>query len=418
MKILHLNAFYGEGGAARATNRLHRNLLSRDKESWMVVRRKEEDNKNVIQCESDGKLVKLVSTLRPYLDAFPLVFFRKKRNLPWSISWLANQFIRVQSKISPDIVHVHWVGAGFLSLRNLSKIESRMVWTLHDAWPFTGGCHIINNCTAFKQSCGKCPQLGSGNHYDLSWLGWHRKKNLYNNNKITFVAPSHWIAEQARSSSLLSRFRIEVIPNGLDTNTFQPVDKQLSRKLLGLPQDKKIILFGAMSATSDSNKGFDKLQKSLLHLKKLGFGDNVELVIFGSSEPANKPDMGFHTTYLGRFHDDVSLAIVYSAADLMCVPSIQESFGQTATEAMSCGTPVVSYATSGLLDIVDHKVTGYLAQPYDEMDFAKGIEFLISDSSCLQTMSKDARNKVLKCFDISIVASKYIELYEQVLRNE
>jgi len=417
MKILHLCSVDGEGGAARAAGRLHRGLLNKVEASWLAVRRKREGAKNVIKCGSDGKLGKLISLLRPYIDALPLVLFSKKKYVPWSIAWLPNKLSQLQLKIAPDIVHVHWIGTGFLSLGNLDRTNTKIVWTLHDAWPFTGGCHIINECTAFKNSCGTCPQLGSKRKYDLSWLGWRRKQQLYRNQQMVFVAPSRWIAEQARSSSLLSSSQIEIIPNGLDTNVFQPIDMRLARQLLGLPPDKKIILFGAMSATSDPNKGFDKLKKSLLHLKRSGFGDNIELVVFGSSEPIEKPDIGFHTTYLGRFHDEVSLAIIYSAADVMCVPSVQESFGQTATEAMSCGTPVISYATSGLLDIVDHKVSGYLAKPYDEVDFAKGIELLISDESCLQQMSIDARKKVLECFDISVVTSKYIDLYEQILSN-
>jgi len=415
MKILHLSAFDGEGGAARAAGRLHRGLLVKQLESWMAVRRKGKDSKNVKQCGSEGKLGKLISLLRPYIDALPLVLFRNKKNVPWSIAWLPNKLGVIQLKIAPDIVHVHWVGTGFLSLGNLSRTKTKMIWTLHDAWPFTGGCHIINECTAFKKSCGVCPQLGSETKHDLSWFGWRRKQQLYRNQQIVFVAPSRWIAEQARSSSLLSNFQIEIIPNGLDTNVFQPIDKKLARELLGLPHDKKIILFGAMSATDDPNKGFDKLKNALSHFKQFGLGDEIELAVFGSSEPFDKPELGFRTTYLGRYHDDISLTAVYSAADVMCVPSIQESFGQTATESMSCGTPVVAFATSGLLDIVDHGVSGYLAKPYDEVDFAKGIKSLVNDESNLNKMSIEARKKAVECFDISFVTSKYMDLYKRVV---
>ena len=414
MKVLHLSTFDGEGGAARAAGRLHSGLLSMGADSWMSVRRKGEDSKNVIQCGSEGKIGKMVSYLRPYLDALPLFFYRNKKNAPWNIAWLPNLLKQLQRKNPPDIVHVHWIGAGFLSLGNLSKSHVRIIWTLHDAWPFTGGCHIINDCTEFKNSCGKCPQLGSNSNHDLSWLGWHRKNHLYKKTQPVFVAPSRWIAAQAKSSSLLSQFRVEIIPNGLDTNTFQPIDKNLARSLLGLPHNKKIVLFGAMSATNDPNKGFDKLKNALTHLKQSYLSSEIELVVFGSSEPINKPKMEFKTTYLGRFHDDISLAAVYSAADVMCVPSIQESFGQTATESMSCGTPVVAFATSGLLDIVEHEVSGYLAKPYDEVDFAKGIELLITNKSVLEEMSTAARNRAVECFDISIVTSKYMELYDQM----
>lgn len=414
MKILHLSTFDEVGGAARAASRLHRGLLGNNVDSWMAVRKKANGNR-VVLCGKEGRFGKALSALRPYVDALPLSCLTDRQNTPWNIAWLPNRFGRLISTVSPDIVHVHWVGAGFLSLHNLNQPRMKVVWTLHDSWPFTGGCHIINDCTAFRKRCGQCPQLGGKSHYDLSWLGWQRKSHLYEECQPVFVAPSRWMAEQARSSSLLANARIEVIPNGLDTNVFRPIDKRTAREMLRLPHDKRIVLFGAMSATSDPNKGFYKLKKILFALEQSDLRDEIELAIFGATEPANKPDMGFRTNYLGLFHDDISLAAVYSAADVMCVPSIQESFGQVAVEAMSCGIPVVAFGTSGLLDIIQHGVTGYLAAPYDEADFAKGIEYLLSNLSHLDSMSKAARSRAKECFELSVVASRYLNLYEEIL---
>ena len=173
-------------------------------------------------------------------------------------------------------------------------------------------------------------------------------------------------------------------------------------------------MFGAMSATSDPNKGFEKLKGVLSALEHALFSDEIEVVIFGASEPMNRPDFGFRTTYLGRLHDDVSLAVAYSAADVICVPSIQESFGQVAVEAMSCGTPVVAFATSGLLDIIEHEVTGYLALPYDELDFAQGITFLLSNQSRYKAIAAAARSRAVKHFDIAIVAHRHLAIYEEL----
>lgn len=414
MKIVHLSTYDEIGGAARAASRLHRGLLDSGVDSWMAVQRKFGDRKRVVEC-GNGKISKASALLRPYVDAFPLFFSAHKKGVPWNISWLPNRLGKIVDELSPDIVHAHWIGMGFLSLHNLKQLESKLVLSLHDSWPFTGGCNVIGECTAFKQNCGRCPQLGSACKYDLSFLGWHRKQRLYQKKPPVFVAPSRWMAEQARSSSLLADSRIEIIPNGLDTSVFRPVNKQTARVLLNLPIDKKIVAFGAMSATTDRNKGFEKLKNILSILNNSAIKDEFELVVFGASEPLKKPDLGCRVTYLGEFFDEISMAVVYSAVDVMCVPSLQESFGQVAVEAMSCGTPVVAFGTSGLLDIVEHGVSGYLAPQYNEIDFARNIELLLSDQARLNAMSQASRRRVVENFDISIVSEKFYGLYEDVL---
>ncbi len=415
MKILHLSTYDEEGGAARAAGRLHRGLLDGGVDSWMVVRRKVGDGQRVLSCGNEGKLNKAAALMRRSVDALPLVLHVNRQNTPWNIAWLPNELGRHVKNIGPDIVHAHWVCQGFLSLHNLKKIGPPLVWSLHDSWPFTGGCHIVGSCSAFRSECGHCPQLGSTHKYDLSLLGWHRKRRLYEKKRPIFVAPSKWMAEQARSSSLLADAQIEIIPNGLDTNTFRPLDKQTARELLHLPLNKKILMFGAMNYDSDPNKGFDVLRKSLCILKQSAIRNDIELAIFGAAKPEQELDLGFRAHYLGRFHDDISLAAVYSAADLICVPSIQESFGQVASEALSCGTPVVAFATSGLLDVVEHNVTGYLASPYDEVDLARGMELLLSDQSRLNRLSHAARACAIDRFELSVITSRYRNLYESLL---
>ncbi len=221
-------------------------------------------------------------------------------------------------------------------------------------WAFTGGCHCSNNCDRFQQDCGNCPQLNRMGENDLSRSILRRKKEAWNGLDITIVTPSNWLAECAKESSLFKNWRIEIIYNGLDLNLFKPINKITACEIWNLPINKKLILFGAMSATSDYNKGFDLLYKGLKQLA-VKWSGKAELVVFGAGEPENTPDFGLPVHYLGRLHDDVSLALLYSAADVMVVPSRQEAFGQTASESLTCGTPVVSFGSTGLLDIVDNK---------------------------------------------------------------
>jgi glycosyltransferase involved in cell wall biosynthesis len=225
--------------------------------------------------------------------------------------------------------------------------------------PFTGGCHYSRECNKYTQSCGYCPQLKSQQDGDISRWVWWRKTKAWKNLDLTIVTPSQWLANCARNSSLFKDLRIEVIHNGLDIQRFKPIEKNTARHLLGLPQDKQLILFGSVSPTSDNRKGFLLLKPALQKLSQSPMlQERLELVIFGASEPKEPIDVGFKIRYLGRLNDDISLALTYSAADVMIVQSIQEAFGQTASESLSCGTPVVAFNANGLKDIVDHQQNG------------------------------------------------------------
>lgn len=232
---------------------------------------------------------------------------------------------------------------------------------------------------------------------------------------MTIVTDSSWLAECVKNSSLFKHYRVEAINPGLDLNCFKPVDKKLARSLLSLPVDKKLILFGAMHSTSDSNKGFQFLQPAIQSLSKTTLGAHAELIVFGASEPANPPNLGMKAHYMGRLHDDLSLSVLYSAADVMVVPSIRESFGQTASESMACGTPVVAFGTTGLLDIVDHELNGYLAAPYEPEDLANGIMWVLSLGEVgSKSLSLNARNKAEKAFSIELMTQKYLSLFSKL----
>lgn len=412
MKILIVNTYDIQGGAARAAYRLHNGLLEAGVDSNMLVQAKMSDDYTVLGPVT--KFEKLAAKGRAFIDRLALLRYKNRKAVLFSQGkYGSSNLIKQINSLKPDVVHLHWVNEGFLSFVDIGKIKAPIAWTLHDDWVFTGGCHIKWGCDHYKTICGECPNLGSNKKNDLSRKVFERKRTAFRKvPNITFIGVSRWLTECAKQSVLLKNHQIVNLPNILNTQTYSPYDKNKARELFNLPSDKKLILFGAVNAVSDINKGFKELSEALLKIDSL----DTELVVFGSSKPQTLPSFKQKAHYIGRLNDDVSLRALYSAADVMIVPSLQEAFGQTAIEAMACATPVVAFATSGLLDIVDHLVNGYLAKPFDNEDLAKGIEWLLKNEKYAE-LCLASREKILSNFDSKVVTSSYISLYTDIIRN-
>ncbi|WP_017651405.1 glycosyltransferase family 4 protein [Fortiea contorta] len=415
MKILHLSTWDIKGGAARAAYRLHKGLRDINVHSQMLVQDKSSDDKTVLASKT--RLIQGIERAKLTFDALPLKLYQQRPETLFSIQWIPDRVISKVNQISPDIIHLHWISAGFMQIETISKFKKPLVWTLHDIWPLTGGCHVIGECDRYMINCGACPQLASTKEKDLSYWTWQRKAKAWRNLNLTLVSPSSWLANCARSSSLFKDLRIETIPHGLDTKIYRPIARKTARELLNLPQDKQLILFGAVDATSDKNKGFHFLQASLQNLSNSNWKDKLEVVVFGASPPENPPDLGFKCHYLGHLNDHLSLAVVYSASDVMVVPSYQESFGQTASESLACGTPVVAFNATGLKDIVDHQQNGYLAKPYEIEDLAKGITWILENPERHDKLSYYSRQKAEQKFTVEIQANRYLNLFNEILVN-
>lgn len=416
MKTLHLNTNDISGGAARAAFRLHKGLQDIGVDSRMLVQFKLGDDVSVI-CP-DSKWTKGIALLRPTLDALPLKLYSGWNGTGFSLAYLPEGVASKCATINPDIVHLHWVADGFLRIDTLRKFRKSVVWTLHDMWAFTGGCHYDESCGRYKKSCGACPQLKSEKQNDLSRWVWKRKKKAWQGLDMTIVTPSRWLAECARSSFLFRNHRVEVIPNGLDIKCYKPLNKKLVRDVLGLPQDKKLILFGAMVVFSEPRKGFQFLEPALQNLAQNGWSDRAELIVFGASEPVNSPDFELKAHYLGRLYDDISLAMLYAAADVFVLPSIQDNLPNTIMESFACGTPVVAFDATGVKDIVDHKINGYLAKAKDLNDFADGIQWVLADPERCVRLGKKAREKAAKEYALEVQAQRYRDLYEEILEKK
>lgn len=416
MKVCLLSNSDGRGGGYAAAYRLHQGLRQIGVDSTMLVGDKTRDDHTVLS--PTGKLGKGWAKLRPTLDQLPLALYSQRDRTPYSLQWIPDNLPAQVAAINPDIINLHWINGGFLQIETLAKFNKPLVWTLHDMWPFTGGCHYNGECDRYTKSCGACPQLHSQRDWDISRWVWQRKAKAWKNLNLTIVALSNWLAECARTSSLFQDLPIELIPNGLDIQRYKPIDRKIARNLLGLPLNQQIVLFGAISATGTRRKGFQLLLPALQKLSQLEiYQDKLELVVFGASEPVEPPNFGCKTHYLGRLGDDISLALVYAAADVFVAPSIQDNLPNTVMEALACGTPCVAFKIGGMPNMIEHGSNGYLANPFDIEDLAHGIAWVLEEQERYQKLCDRAREKVEQEFSLEIQASKYLNLYNETLAS-
>jgi len=327
---------------------------------------------------------------------------------PFSTQFLSGDGAAGFQAFDAEIIHLHWICDGFLGIRQLGRFARPIVWTLHDQWPFTGGCHYSGECDRFTRACGRCPLLGERIDRDVSRLVIRAKERWWKKSNISIVCPSDWIAECAARSTLFRDRDIRVIRNSVDLRTFKPVPSGRARALIGLESTRPTLLFGAMSATTDPRKGFDLLESTLRSLHSTLA--NVQVVVIGASGPGQTSLDHRSIRYLGNLHDEAELALAYSAADVLVVPSRQDNLPNTVVESLACGTPVAAFHVGGIPEMVEHQRTGFLAEPFDTEQLARGISALLAHDRREQ-LSRDSRTRAEKLFEPQTVAASYNALY-------
>lgn len=381
MRILHINTFDHAGGAARAAFWLHSGLKKTGIESMMIVQHKSTGESAIVS--KPGRMEMLLKDIRWIFDGLPLLRYPDRNVTHWSTGCFPNRLSTLIDSIDPDIIHLHWICRGLVPISEIGRICSSgrpVVWTLHDSWAFTGGCHVPGECKEYRSACGRCPQLVSNKSRDLSSKTLAKKAKKWKHNNIVVVSPSNWLADCARQSALFSANRVEVIPNGIDMQLYNPVDKKVARSILQLPDSpKKQILCGGINTHADPNKGFSMLKKALTHLINNGWQDKIEVIVYGESGLPDSDSLPVTTHFLGTLNDDVSLRLAYSAADLFVLPSLQENLPNSILESLACQTPVVAFAVSGIPDIFGYVETPFLAKPFETEDFADCITRALTD---------------------------------------
>lgn len=414
-RVVHLNYSERRGGAARAARRIHLALRSTGAESCMRVAVKNSDEANVV---AHSRLRTLAEPFRPRLGAL----FSRTQSGPFpalrSPAFIPSGLDRELNKRSAEtVLNLHWINAELISIEEVGRLRGPVVWTLHDMWPFCGAEHYSDTAVSARWRNGYSPKNRPKGvaGIDIDRLTWLRKRRAWKR-PFTLVCPTRWMADCAAESELMRDWPSRVIPNPLDVQVYRPHPKEYSREVFGLPKDAPIVLFGALGGTSDQRKGYDLLCEALqLLISRPGFRDCC-CVVFGQSKPSALPSYGIQTYWMGHVEDDWTMALLYSAADVVAVPSRQESFGQTASEAQACGTPVVAFKTSGLLDIVEHQKTGYLADAFHVDDFAAGLASIIDDVAQAEALGEAARSRAVARWSYGKVAECYAAIYRDVLR--
>jgi len=412
MRVLHLSSTDLRGGAARGAYWLHRALEADGVDSHMLVGRKYGTDSRVAAL--GGRTQRMNEALRGTLDRLPLTLYRKTAASFWTVGWMRRDLGSAIAAYDPDVVHLHWTGAGFLPVSALKSVLYPIVWTLRDMWAITGGCHYTAGCERYRSGCGLCPQLRSTSASDISRLMWTRRAVDWSAIDLNLVPISTWLADCVRASPLFRTTPIDVIPNGIDTGVFSPQPREAACRVWGLDPAYRYILFGAFDALRDDRKGFPQLVEALRHLAGSCWSRRAKLLVFGDLTADTAPELALDARFLGPIHEDRRLASLYAAADVMVVPSVQEAFGKTIVEAMACGTPVVAFAQGGPVDIVSHRESGYLARPVDSADLAAGIAWCVESPERAAELGHAARRRAAEQFDIRIVARRYRELYERL----
>lgn len=420
MRIVHLSTSDITGGAARAAYRLHSGLRQHGLDSQMLVanRKSSDPSVHVIGSASNlaARLQRQLRLRRIAGDFAPYARHRAPGMEPFSDDRSRYAAELVGRLPTADVVTLHWV-AGLLDYQAFfGGLPARVpvVWRLSDMNAFTGGCHYDQACGRWATGCGRCPQLGSSSPADLSQQIWRRKKTALGRldpDRLHIVALNSWMADAVRRSPLLGRFPVHTIPNGLDTETFAPRDRAFARDVLGIPQDARVVLFVAMAA-SNRRKGFDLLLQALARLDDV---PNLFLVSIGRKVSGVDPRLP-HLN-VGELSQDRLLSLVYSAADLFAIPSLQDNQPSTVLEALACGVPVVGFDTGGIAEMVRPGVTGALAPVGDVAGLRAALAALLADRARLAEMGAAARKVARGEYHQELQVRRYSELYAELVER-
>lgn len=400
LNILQINTLDNIGGAAKVALGLYNKYKEKRHNSHLLVGTKILEDSNISELKRKESKLKNFITNNLGLEEF---------SIPKDRALLNNNLFR-----NSDVVNLHNLHGNYFNMNNLISIskEKPVVWTFHDMWPITGHCAHSFDCERWRVGCGKCPYLDTYPKLkiDLSRYLWKRKKKIYSKSDFTIVVPSKWLMQKVKKSILKDK-KIELIYNGVDERTFTPGDSYKLRKELGLPLNRKILIFISHGGVNNLWKGKEYLTRMIKWAKRK---KDIIFLEVGSNELSQTEDNFIRVPYI---EDKTLLAKYYAAADLFLLTSIAENCPLVVLEAMACGVPVVSFDVGGVKELVKHMKTGYIAEHKSVDDLVKGLNLFLSDDNLLEKTRIDARKRIEKYFTLELQTQKYLKLYKDLIKR-
>jgi glycosyltransferase involved in cell wall biosynthesis len=413
MKVLHIVGGPLKFGASQGSKILHEALLELGVDSKLLndsPPRNINTKKNIIYI-NESLLNKIKSFFFiNYEKILKSFYFRRAKEI-FTLGFVGFDLTKTNEYKNSDIIHIHWINQGFISLDMINKIKKPIVWTMRDMWTFTGGCHYSKECLNYLSNCGKCKVLNSQSKFDISTIVLKKKKNIFKKN-IIFVALSDWLLQKAKKSSVLKTSKVIKISNNIEFHKFKRIDKKIAKKNLYLNTNKKILIYGAQNP-QDIRKGWNVFTETLKLLDK----SKYFLLLFGNFwSHKTLDDIGIEYKsfgYIDYFDNFEKLNNIYCAGDLFVATSIHEAFGKTFVESMSCGTPVICFDKTSISEIIEHKIDGYIVQNFSSKQLCFGIDWMIDNYS----LEKYKINIIYKAeqFDSKKIARQYTDLYKKIL---
>lgn len=426
MKVLHLNYTDTGGGAAIAALNL---VVEQNKKNIQaklgVINNKTTSPLVFSALKKRNLFFKLISEIATGLK-FILIYIKfYDSNSPFFFFKTSNPILHSKNSQTLidvnwindsdfDLVHLHWINFDMISIKDIAKIKKPIIWTMHDTWPFCGAEHypnVLENDDRYTIGYYRYNKPKSTKGIDLCRNVWNKKKKYLQKKDIVFISPSTWERDCLKQSKLFSEKECFVIPNIVPKNVFKPFDKLTIRKLLNIPSDKKVLGFGA-AYDIDNPKGIKGSYYLLQLLQNQSLPDDYFLVIFGSISPSFSSKITVPFFSSGFISNPYIMAQLYNACDCFICPSLIENLPTTCLESICCGVPVTAFNVGGTKDIIEHKVNGYLATPYDVEDLKTGVDYCISN---YRELSENCLRKAEKDFDNTIIVQKHIEVYESIL---
>lgn len=408
MKILHISAANSTAGAGIACVKLHEALLNENIESKILFLNEQPKDIGNVSFYENTKLKKIKRIILTFADRFPLKYYSKRKPEIFSPGLFGIDISTMVEVQNADIIHLHWINHAFVDIKNLPKLNKPIVWTMHDCWAFTGGCHYFSSCENFKNDCGDCQVLNSNTHSDLSHYVFNRKKKYYPKSNIQYVAISSWMKEQAKLGTLLRNESIEVIPSGIDCSIYNLRNDESLREKLKLKNDDTVILIGAQHL----NTPFKGVQLSIDAINRYN-EKKLKVITFGGGKVVLSNSI-HEVINFGFVSSPIEMAKLYTIADVFLCTSVAEGFGMTVAESQCCGTPAIAFEETGPSDIINHKVTGYLAKFKDVDDVVNGLSYCLNTKFDKKSIAIDSEKK----FSIKNCAIKYSSIYKEILSEK